>query len=911
MDKAFPPCALFNFNSTCRLISVLCIIAVLSVADRADRLFEIACLAVVFAAVMRAGVIALCALAVNICIVGVRLDNAFFTVAKGDIRVFSLSVNPPICFIFDINILSVLIKEHTSVDENSLHRRIITYLIIRSIRVALVDVGVGNSVIHRGLRDLQDRLCRRGLTLHGELAVEGAAEHRKAAVQQEGRMGMAPLVAPSAGQLHLLQRHRTAVNFQGVGGVKLDFPRVIAERIGQCAVLDGDIRRALHGEQLVGDRAADGLAAEIQGKLAGPGNDTVFRLAQGHIAQQSQGGAAVGHGRRPRVSEGLVIFRRAVRPGQYGGVDLPMADILALAVFANGGVVAGHAAFLALSLALNVHDEPVAVFGDIICLGQARLAADVLRHLPLPVEVGVTVRQQSLHEAAVLPLDLVELAAGQLGVCCFINGQCADLDTLPIGRVLDGQRAVDLTAAKGNGADLTLALQSQGPVLHSKVDLAHGSAAQLNGAGAARRHGPRDVLQQSNGIAVSEIAVLQGLHIAHSAVLVGDLAGVQLAAVVAVALDFIHGAVSAFHHLKVCKICFRVEAHAIEHQCAGLTGDCTLVVLEGIACLQHVGDGHPAGAIKADGVKFAAGELHIFQTLGIGGGQDQFFEKAALNGHGSIGAGDSDSLNTAAVLPHRYGTFRRLHGDLIHIAVFYGEDGLSPAHDDLAGTEHNVAVQIQPDVVRLHIQIRLTQIIPGFKQRNGDLIAPIGLEGIPRLGEGGIEHRARALSAYLRLQLDAADLAPSHGGVHPVMLAQGAAGGALAVFIGVLVVGNDLDVFHRQHISADQTAVLAVKRAAVAQQRAHRQLLIFAGGHLGIGGDILELTAGEVDLTAGDQKSQCRKAAAADIQRTAVYSPRCGFRAVAAVGDVHRAGAQIQLLHRTAGDVGSGVIVPS
>lgn len=91
------------------------------------------------------------------------------------------------------------------------------------------------------------------------------------------------------------------------------------------------------------------------------------------------------------------------------------------------------------------------------------------------------------------------------------------------------------------------------------------------------------------------------------------------------------------------------------------------------------------------------------------------------------------------------------------------------------------------------------------------------------------------------------------------MLAQGAAGGALAVFIGVLVVGNDLDVFQRQHISADQTAVLAVKRAAVAQQRAHRQLLIFAEGRLGIGGDILELTAGEVDLTAGDKKSQCRK----------------------------------------------------
>ena len=32
---------------------------------------------------------------------------------------------------------------------------------------------------------------------------------------------------------------------------------------------------------------------------------------------------------------------------------------------------------------------------------------------------------------------------------------------------------------------------------------------------------------------------------------------------------------------------------------------------------------------------------------------------------------------------------------------------------------------------------------------------------------------------------------------------------------------------------------------------------------------------------------------------------------MAAAGDVHRAGTQIQLLHRTAGDVGSGLIIPS
>ena len=908
VQQGLPPGAVLDLDLACGGNGVRQIVAVLAVAEGADGLLEVAGLPLVYAAVMGAGVAALGALAVHIGLVGVGLDRASFAIAEAHGEHTGVSIRPPVVFIRDVNILAVFVEQHAAVGENGFHRR---RIIRQVLSVALVEVGIGNSVIQRGLRDLQDRLRRRGLALHAELADDGAAEHRKAAIQQEDREGMAPLVAPAAGQRHLLQRHRAAFNFQDFGGVKFDRGIVFAEGIGQRAVFDGDIRRVPHDEQLIGDRAADGLAAEVQGELAVFGTDGVFPIAQVHVAQQPQGGAAGAQGRIPRVSEGLVIYCRAVRLGQYGGVDLPLAIILALAVFANGGVVAGHAALLALSLALNVHDEPVAVLGDIICLGQARLAADVLRRLPLPVEVGVTVRQQILHEAAVFPLDLVELAAGQLGACGLVDSQRADLDALPIGRVLDGQGAVDLTAAEVEGADLALALQGQRSVRNGKVDLAHGSAAQLNGAGAARRHGPRDVLEQSNGIAAPEIAVLQGLHITHSAILVGDLTGVQLAAVVAVAHGFIHGAVLTFHHLKLGKIRLSREAPAIGHQCAGLTRGCTLVVLEGIACLQHVGDGHLAGASKADGGKVTAGELHIFQGLGIGGGQLQFFEKTSLNVHGGLGAGDADTLNTAAVLPHRYdGTVRRLHGDLIHIAVFYGEGGVIPADDDLAGTVHDVVVQIQPDVFRRHIQIRLTQIIPGFQQRNGDLIAPIGLEGIPRLDEGGIEHRARALSAYLRLQLDAADLAPAHGGFHPVMLAQGAAGGALAVFIGVLVVGNDLDVFQRQHVGADQAAVLAVKRAAVAQQRAQCRLLIFAGGHRGFGGDILELAAGEVDLTAGDQKFQGREAAAADIQRTAVYSPRCGFRAVAAVGDVHRAGAQIQLLHRTAGDVGRGVIIP-
>ena len=149
-------------------------------ADRADRLFEIACLAVVYAAVMRAGVIALCALAVNICIVGVRLDNAFFTVAKGDIRVFSLSVNPPICFIFDINILSVLIKKHTSVGKKRFQPCIINGGDTCTIIV--------NSVMQRCRCDFYRRMHSKHIS-HAELSCKGSVYHRKASAENISRTG--------------------------------------------------------------------------------------------------------------------------------------------------------------------------------------------------------------------------------------------------------------------------------------------------------------------------------------------------------------------------------------------------------------------------------------------------------------------------------------------------------------------------------------------------------------------------------------------------------------------------------------------------------------------------------------------------------------------------------------------------
>ena len=180
MDKAFPPCAIFylDFARGCRGVGRK--VAVLAVADRADRLFEIACLAVVYAAVMRAGIAALGALTVNIGIMSVGLDNAFFTVNKGDIYVFSLSVNPPICFIFDINILAVLIKKHTSVGKNSFQPCII--------EVGGTEITVDNSVMQRCRCDFYRRMRSPHVT-HGERTCKGTVDYRKASAENISCIG--------------------------------------------------------------------------------------------------------------------------------------------------------------------------------------------------------------------------------------------------------------------------------------------------------------------------------------------------------------------------------------------------------------------------------------------------------------------------------------------------------------------------------------------------------------------------------------------------------------------------------------------------------------------------------------------------------------------------------------------------
>ena len=279
MDKAFPPCAPFNFNSTCRLMSVLCIIAVLSVADRADRLFEIACLAVVFAAVMRAGVATLGALAVNIGIMSVGLDNAFFTVNKGDIYVFSLSLNLPIRFVFNINILAVLIKKHTSVGKKRFQPRII--------EVGGTHITVDNSVMQRCRCDFYRRMRSPHVT-HDERTCKGTVDYRKASAENISCIGTGAFKSVTGNQFHPIQCYRSAVNFQSAGICLVYIRLILVECIDQFSVSDCDICCAADGKELICNFTADGFAVEIKGKFAGLRNDTVFRLVKSDITEQFQ-----------------------------------------------------------------------------------------------------------------------------------------------------------------------------------------------------------------------------------------------------------------------------------------------------------------------------------------------------------------------------------------------------------------------------------------------------------------------------------------------------------------------------------------------------------------------------------------------------------------------------------------------
>ena len=208
VQQGLPPGAVLDLDLACGGGGVRHIVAVLAAAEGADSLLEIAGLAVVYAAVMRAGIAALGALAVNIGIMSVGLDNAFFTVNKGDIYVFSLSRNLPIRFVFNINILAVLIKKHTSVGKNSFQPRII--------EVGGTHITVDNSVMQRCRCDFYRRM-RSPYVTHGERPCKGTVDYRKASAENISRIGTGTFKSVTGNQFHPIQCYRSAVNFQSAG----------------------------------------------------------------------------------------------------------------------------------------------------------------------------------------------------------------------------------------------------------------------------------------------------------------------------------------------------------------------------------------------------------------------------------------------------------------------------------------------------------------------------------------------------------------------------------------------------------------------------------------------------------------------------------------------------------------------
>ena len=91
----------------------------------------------------------------------------------------------------------------------------------------------------------------------------------------------------------------------------------------------------------------------------------------------------------------------------------------------------------------------------------------------------------------------------------------------------------------------------------------------------------------------------------------------------------------AFNDLKVCKVCISRRRKSVGNQVARVPCQRSLVILKGIACLQHIRNNHLiAAARKANRVEGTAGELNVFKALGIGVRQSQAADIAAENRHG-------------------------------------------------------------------------------------------------------------------------------------------------------------------------------------------------------------------------------------------------------------------------------------
>ena len=208
-----------------------------------------------------------------------QLDNTFFAVTEGDICAFSLAFHIPIRFISGINILAVLIKKHTSVGKNSFQSCII--------KIGGPPITIEKSVMQSCRCDFHRRMRSIDIS-HGKCPCKGTADDRKASAENISPIGTGAFKSLTGNQFYLLQRYRSAINFQNIGTGQVHILSIFAEGIEQFSVSDRNIRRIADGKQLLCDGTADGLAIQINGKFAGLRKDTVFRLVKSYIAEQFQ-----------------------------------------------------------------------------------------------------------------------------------------------------------------------------------------------------------------------------------------------------------------------------------------------------------------------------------------------------------------------------------------------------------------------------------------------------------------------------------------------------------------------------------------------------------------------------------------------------------------------------------------------
>ena len=126
--------------------------------------------------------------------------------------------------------------------------------------------------------------------------------------------------------------------------------------------------------------------------------------------------------------------------------------------------------------------------------------------------------------------------------------------------------------------------------------------------------------------------------------------------------------------------------------------------------------------------------------------------------------------------------------------------------------------------------------------------------------------------------------------------------------IAMLMVGNDLYVFKSQHIGIYDTAVRAVKCAAVSQEACECRIFVFAGTHLGISGNSRKRAAGQMNITKAYRQCQVRKSAAGDVRRAAAYVHFYLFRVFAA-GHGQRAAVNRCIPNQTARNGGVNFLV--